>query len=211
MRQKVVLFFFLFFFPSDSQTVARPFIDLRHPVYLITDKSFFLDCEKESALICVNDLACALADCQKRRVDEVKKGIDDWFKHFAEPTRPRAFVFASRDDVPKGEKNSPIYLRIVYGICDDRNGGKSAACYSSKDGSDPAIIYFDEPGTVYALIMAHEFGHALGYNHRDVPKTRQGLVESIMTPVPTAETVLPWDLAVVCKIHAECPPHQENW
>lgn len=210
MWQKRALFFFLFFFPSDSHA-RRPFIDLRHSVYLITDKSFFLDCDKESALICVNDPACALADCRRRRIDEVKKGIDDWFKHFVEPTRPRAFVVASRAEIPPGEKNPPIYLRIMSGICDDRRGGKSAACYSEKYGSDPAVIIFDDPGMVYPLIVAHEFGHALGYNHRDVPKTPQGFAESIMTPIPSAEVVLPWDLAVVCKIHRECPPHQDSW
>lgn len=214
MRQKALLFFFLFvcpiIFPSDSWA-SRPFIDLRHPVYLITERSFFLGCDKEPALICANDPVCALADCRKRRIRAVLDGIDDWFKHFAKPTRPRAFVVASRNNVPWDAENPPIYLRIAPGICNDGSGGRSAACYSAKYKQDPAAIYFEDPSEVYALIVAHEFGHALGYNHRDVPKNAKGYKESIMMPTPSAEVVLPWDLEVLCNIHPECPPLKNNW
>lgn len=209
MRKKALFFFFLFvsplIFSSDSH-VRPPLIDLRFPVYLITERSFFLDCDKESALICVNDPACALAACRKRRIDEVKNGIDDWFKHFAEPTRPRAFIVASRDEIPLGAKNPPIYLRVRSNDCNNRDGTKNSACYFKKDGSEPAAIVFDEPCHIGAQLSAHEFGHALGRDDNDVPTC----IGSVMSYTISTD-VLPVDMEKMCALHPECPPREENW
>lgn len=170
---------------------TSPYMDLDQPIYLITEDGFFAGCEEE------NDTA----DCEKGRVREVRNGINDWFKHFAEPTRPQAVFVASQEDVPSDAENTPIHLQITSGLCSE----DAVACYYYEYDSEP-IMAFVFLEYVIPIMAAHEFGHALGRDHDDMPAGRK----SVMTPKPSAY-VVPLDIQILCELHDECPPHESTW
>lgn len=196
MRQPRKLFF-LFIFLATVGCTKPPYLNLRQPIYLVTHKSFFFDCENEVG---------GLDACRERRIQAVREGIDDWFKHFAEPTRPRAFIVISRNEVPPNNPNPIIHLAIMKGFCRGRN----AACYFflTKYDFNPLIV-FDSADDIDATISAHEFGHALGrsIHHDDVPADGG----SIMSYYWPTSIVMPADIKTLCRIHDECPPHEEDW
>lgn len=195
MRQPRKLFFLFIFLAMVGCT--PPYLNLRQPIYLVTHKSFFFDCENE---------VDGLDACRERRIQAVRKGIDDWFKHFAEPTRPQAFIVASRDKIPANTQNPIIYLVIMKGFCRDKN----VACYFflTKYDFNPLIV-FDSADDIDASISAHEFGHALGRNilHNDMPAD----ADSIMSYTWPSDVVVPIDIKILCRIHDECPPHEDDW
>lgn len=173
----------------------RPYLDLNEPIYLVTEPSFFAGCE---------EAAEGQYICQEQRIDEVRKGTEGWFGHFAEPTRPQVVFVASRDAVPVGAQNTPIHLRISSGFCDDSNG-KHEACFPYGPNKEPAIV-FEDKKYIGPMLAAHEFGHALGIDHEDVPEGRN----SVMTSTISAY-VVPLDIEILCQIHGECPPHENTW
>lgn len=196
MRQPGKLLF-LFIFLATVGCTKPPYLNLRQPIYLVTHKSFFFDCENEVG---------GLDACRERRIQAVREGIDDWFKHFAEPTRPLAFIVASRNEVPRNTPNPIIHLAVLKGFC----GKKNAACYFflTKYDFNPLMV-FDSGDDIDAALAAHEFGHALGRSilHDDVPAD----VSSIMSYTWPAYTVKPIDIKILCRIHNECPAHEEDW
>lgn len=170
-----------------------PYFDLRHPIYMVTDQSFWSGCETDS----IGDEVC-----RKFRVAQVNAGIDDWFRHFDEAGRPQAVIVGSKAELPQGRVNKQvIYLKI------DAVGSGNSAYYRWKPGSSPVIV-FDNPYYISPTIVSHEFGHALGLDHKDLLDG----ISSIMLPVvKVTDYVLPADIDLLCRIHAECPLHEDTW
>lgn len=212
MRRGKVLFFLILFLGLGScakQTLVRPqpptpldlppalYLDLRQPIYLIADPSFFSGCEKESF---------GPKLCQAERMDTMRSGINDWFGHFYGPFRPRAYIMRSYAGIPVDVANRPIHLRIKKGFCDQHAPGSTSwACYYYPANSDPFIV-FDSAIRITSRIAAHEFGHALGCGHNEEPEGGR----SVMRSLPDSD-VMPVDLKIFCQIHKECPAHEEKW
>lgn len=194
MRHGKIPFFFIIFLGLGG-CYTQPYMNLRQPIYLVTDHSFFSDCQ---------DNPKGPAACKEQRILEVKKGVNDWFKHFQESSRPEVIFVASGDNVPDDSENKPIHLRIQSGYCGS-DGEAHPACYHHSYDSDPAIV-FDNYAEITPLMSAHEFGHALGRDNDDTPEE----IGSVMSySVPTY--VLPIDIQLVCDAHDECPPHEDTW
>lgn len=191
---KIAFFFTLFFGLIGCD--YRPYLDLDQPIYLVTDPSFFAGCEES---------ADGVEACHEQRLQTVRDGADDWFDHFNESSRPQAIIVASRDEVPTDAQNTPIHLRISQGSCNESAKTKHAACFPYGPNKEPAIV-FEDVKYLVPRMMSHEFGHALGIDHSDVPKGRK----SVMTPVPSSY-VVPLDIEILCQIHGECPPHENTW
>ena len=176
-----------------SSCAKPPYMDLRHPFYLVTDQSFWSGCDKDPA---------GVEACHTFRVKQINDGIKQWFEYFDVATRPQAMVFDSEEEAPSGPVNSIIYLRIQAGFCGkDKIGESNAACYASglTSKSDGPEIVFEKPLWITPRIMAHEFGHALSRDDNDVPEgTGSVMSHKIQT------NVLPLDINMMCHLHCEC-------
>lgn len=190
------LFFLFVFLGLVGCSATAPYVDLRHPVYLVTDKSFFAECEKYSD---------GPAACKEKRIHEVRRGVNGWYRHFAEPTRPKVFIVASENEIPPDAFNEPIYLRIDKDRCKEGGASDPAACFIFGHNILSSIV-FESPRFISPFIAAHEFGHALGRDDNDVPV---GIGSVMSYAIPTY--VLPIDLEKMCALHAECPPHDQVW
>ncbi len=188
----------IFFSSLDYTRFASGFINLRWPIYLVTDSSFWSGCE--------SDLAGYEA-CRAFRIKQINDGVDDWFGHFDEATRPQVVIVYSKADLPSNPINDPIYLKIKGGYCGMATSTEiAAACYYNKFISPPVIV-FDLPKNITSSTFAHEFGHALGREHEDVPKDNY----SIMSYTHDSGHIIPIDIKIMCKMHSECPPHEDTW
>lgn len=196
MERKSVPLFLLAFLVLIGCSAAMPYMDLRRPMYLVTDKSFFAECENYSE---------GPAACKEKRIQEVRTGIKSWFRHFHELTRPQVFIVASEDEIPLDASNEPIYLRVDKERCKRDDASVPAACYSFGWNTISAIV-FESPRFITPFIAAHEFGHVLGRDDNDVPK---GIGSVMSYEMPTY--VLPIDLEKMCALHDECPPHDQVW
>ncbi len=167
-----------------------PYIDLRQPIYFVVDQSFVADCEASDK----NVIMCLL-----ERVAIFKMGLDDWFKHFAEGSRPKAIITFSSELVPVNAANTPIHLEIKEGGCVS-NGTRHGACYAVEDGL--IKIIFDRPQEITIPTSAHEFGHALGLQHKPNNSIMSYRVKNIVQPI---------DIMTLCALHQEYPPHDATW
>lgn len=172
---------------------AVPFLNLREPVYIVADQSLWSGCEDDPT----GDEACHVL-----RVEQINKGVSQWFDYFDKATRPLAVVVNSETDVPLDRVNPIITMYIRPGSCPYKNSIKlHAACFKKIDNLSSEIV-FNSAGYIYPSLVAHEFGHALGRVHNDFAKD----VHSIMFPFVKLEAhVLSADIDLLCGIHAECP------
>ena len=193
-QARVLLFCFIFFVGCYD----APYFDLHQPIYLVTDSSFWAGCEED---------AMGYEGCQARRTKWINKGVDQWFSHFDEATRPYAVVSYSDDELPSNRVNETIYLYLDPGFCGVKyNGKRYTACYSWGHGSSPKIV-FDAPLHIAPIVMAHELGHVLGRGHED---TQEG-VYSVMSYEFKSLYVLPVDIDLMCSMHGDCPPYKNIW
>jgi hypothetical protein len=175
-----------------------PRFDLRHPVYMVTEKSFWSGCDKDPI---------GSDACRNSRISQVKAGVNQWFDPFDEAFRPQLFIFYSKDKLPRNRDrtNEVIYLKIESGNCGYIAGGKrkAGACYGRDHLLSKLYIVFEDASNILPQAMAHEFGHALGRDDNDVPKGT-GSVMSYDTPT----NVLLMDIEMMCRLHRECPPRK---
>lgn len=164
------------------------YLDLRHPIYMVTDKSFWSGCDKDPA----GDKICRTV-----RVKQINEGVAQWFDYFDKDDRPYAKIVFSEAELPANLKNRVIHLGIdPGGECGKHTLGKGyAACYRH---SIPEIV-FQGPAEITPNIMAHEFGHALGRGDNDVPEG----TSSVMSYKKSSK-VLPLDIEMMCRLHVEC-------
>ena len=186
-----------------SRGCATADIDLREPIYLVIDESFWHECKYDLE---TED------ECRESRVQQIRDGADSWFRHFDGATRPKVVIVYSEDDTPFLPVNSPIHIGLKNGYCElNKNGKPFVACYNDNPWSSPTIV-FNTPDNITSAVFAHELGHALGRSgkHNDVAAE----VYSIMSYGPRdseSEYVLPTDIKILCKMHPECPPHEDTW
>ena len=67
------------------------YLDLRHPIYMVTDKSFWSGCDKDPA----GDKLCRAV-----RVTQIKEGVNQWFDYFDKADRPEAILVFSEAELP---------------------------------------------------------------------------------------------------------------
>lgn len=163
-----------------------PYFDIRHPVYMVTENSFWIGCDKDPK---------GYKACQEFRVSQIYAGINQWFNYFVGNNLPRVVIVFSKNDLPSKLVNEVIYLKIEKGNC----GKENAACYGRDNPLSLLYIVFDDVQWVLERFMAHEFGHLLGRDDNDVPKN----VESIMS-YKFQKRVTPLDLKKTCALHPEC-------
>jgi hypothetical protein len=193
MRNALISGLFIIFFGSIDYTCCKSsFVNLREPIYLVADQNFWSGCRNHSD---------GNNACRRLRIEQISNGINEWLNYFDESDRPQLIIAYSSDELPSRMANTPIHLQIRKDYC-GQTDKKIAypACYKDHPGWPPAII-FDSPEEITPHI-AHEFGHALGRNHNDMPED----VYSIMSYTLQAFHVLPLDIKIMCKTHTECPP-----
>ncbi|TSC83934.1 MAG: hypothetical protein G01um101413_737 [Parcubacteria group bacterium Gr01-1014_13] len=167
-----------------------PYFDLRHPIYMVTEQSFWSGCEQDPT---------GYEACRASRVQQINDGVKQWFDYFGKANHPRAVILYSKNNLPSNRVNEDvIYLKIEAGFC----GEGSFACYaygaSSSSYSSPEIV-FDNSFTITPRRMAHEFGHVLGRDDNDVP---EGTGSVMSYKLPTVVT--PLDIEMMCRLHHEC-------
>ena len=167
---------------------SRPYTNLRRPIYMVADQSFWFGCDEEPR---------GYDACRAFRVKQIYDGVEQWFGYLDSTVRPFVAVVYSEEQVPPSTEKSVIYLRIELGFCGDR----SAACYawSTDSASSGPEIVFESAREITANLAAHEFGHALGRDDNDVPNG----VHSIMS-YTLISPVTPLDFEMVCSKHPEC-------
>lgn len=198
MRNALISGLLIIFFSSlDYTGCASNYINLRQPIYLVIDESFWSECDFDPD---------TYEACRESRLQQLNEGADDWFKHFDEAARPKMVIVYSQADLPSNPVNNPIYIKIQPGFCPITTGNKDAvACYTDK----PAII-FDLPEYIALDLVAHELGHAFGREgkkHNDMPKNTY----SVMSYTLRSDHVIPTDIKILCETHSECPPHEDTW
>ena len=179
-------------------------IDLREPIYLVIDESFWYDCRYDPE---------TQDECRESRVNEIRDGADSWFKHFDGATRPKVVIIYSKADVPFNPVNSPIHIGLKKDHCgiNKETGKPFVACYEDESWKSPTIT-FHLPEDITSTVFAHEFGHALGRSGDGKLNDVSSEVYSIMSYGPRdSEYVLPTDIKILCKMHPECPPHEDTW
>lgn len=172
---------------------SGPYYNLRKPIYLVTEQSFWFGCEEDPR---------GYEGCQKYRLQQVGSGIEQWFGPLYNTLHPIYFIVDSRSKAPHNLVNETIYLKIEKGNCGKDAYGKreAGACYGRDHWySRRLYIVFENPNQITARVMAHEFGHTLGRDDNDVPKGT-GSVMSYDTPTD----VLLMDIEKMCKLHYEC-------
>lgn len=171
---------------------GRPHFDLRHPIYLVADDSFWNGCGDDPA---------GYTSCQQGRIETVYHGIGIWTKHFSEPTRPKVLLVYPAANVPADAVNEPIFLMIDEGSgCD---GKKWVACYQWGPARTTSIVFRHQTG-ISPLIVAHEFGHAIWMGDHIHDRV------SIMEPMITFY-VTPLDVSEMCAVNGACPSHEDTW
>ena len=116
--------------PSVIRTPFLPsYLDLRHPIYMVTDKSFWSGCDKDPA----GDKLCRAV-----RVAQINEGVGQWFDYFDKADRPEAVLVFSEDDLPSNLKNRVIHLGIDPGGDCGEVGKAYAACYRHRI---PEIVF----------------------------------------------------------------------
>lgn len=178
----------------------QPYFDLRQPVYVYADESFWLGCEGDAA----GDEAC-----RNFRIKEIYKGFDQWFRYFLKFNRPKAIFVLTDKDMPEHPVNPVIHLGISEDFCGDADivetivPKPAGACYSwDKDefiSHNTVRIVFKNITQLYDRTVAHEIGHAFGRGHRDLPRG----TGSVMSYHKKTD-VTPLDLKTMCKMHHEC-------
>lgn len=186
-----------------SRGCAEAHIDLREPIYLVIDESFWHDCKYDPE---------TQDECRESRVNEIRDGADSWFKHFDGATRPKVVIVYSKSDVPFNPVNDPIHIRLKKDYCGmTRLGNMAGACYQDNPWSSPSITFSSPENTNHAT-FAHELGHALGRRGDGRLDDVSSEVYSIMAYSPRdSDYVLPTDIKILCKMHPECPPHEDTW
>lgn len=174
---------------------SNPYLDLGEPIYMVTDQSFWSGCEADPA---------GYETCRANRIENVNRGIREWFSHFDEATRPQVVIVYTKEELPPNRVNEVIYLKIKQDGC-WKDGKNHSACYRTSPDSSPTIV-FDASVGIIPFIAAHEFGHALGRGHEDAPAD----VYSVMSYTLPSQ-VVPVDMDLLCQIHGECPPHENTW
>lgn len=187
---------FLTFLVCLGGCIPRQRMDLRQPIYLVTDPSFFSGCKSDRK---------GPAICKEWRLYQVKLGINDWLKHFDEPMRPQTIIVYSHDDVPESAENPVIHLRVRKGYCDEGTPPQVAACFHYIYRGE-ALFVFEAGNEIDAQTVAHEFGHALGREHEDTSED----IGSVMSSSRRTR-VLPIDITLVCQLHEECPAYEDTW
>ena len=186
-----------------SACASPPQFDLTERFYMVTAPSFSAGCENDPA---------GYEVCYAGRIKMVRNGVNEWFKHFDEATRPQLFIVGSEDELPSDLANPVIHLKVEHNGC-WADGKYHMACYHWEPGESPEIrfdasadIMLDLVPFLIPSLVAHEFGHALGLEHNDIPEG----TNSVMSP-SVQSYVLPTDIDLLCAIHAECPPHENVW
>lgn len=193
MRNALISALLIIFLTSLDYDGWPSYINLRHPIYLVIDESFWSSCEDDPA---------GYAACRINRIEQINNGADDWFKHFDEATRPQVVIVYSKADLPSNPTNNPIYLKIKMGFCGMATKTQiAAACYTDMFLSPPAIV-FNLPENIISSHFAHELGHALGRGHTDTSEN----VYSVMSYTLRSDHVVPTDIKILCETHPECPP-----
>ncbi len=132
-----------------STKVRRPelYFDLRYPIYLVIDESFWAGCEKDPADLKV---------CHEFRVKQIKDGVDQWLNYFDKTTRPLVSIFSLNEQPSSNGVNKIIHITMEQGVC----GKNALACWVER--TKPPKIVFERPRWIIPRVMAHEFGHVLG-------------------------------------------------
>ncbi len=177
--------------------IGKSYIDLRKPIYFVTEQSFFKGCESSPV---------GEASCRESRRQIVKDGVAQWLNYFEEHARPFVGVVADIDELPYETDNPPIHLSVEKDECDKPVSISVLACYRSGGFfSDPRII-FTAPNSenITSNMMAHEFGHALWgngdhYNHED------GSPSIMSEIVPVYGGVISSDVDRLCRVRGDCP------
>ncbi|OGH91908.1 MAG: hypothetical protein A2534_00225 [Candidatus Magasanikbacteria bacterium RIFOXYD2_FULL_39_9] len=176
---------------------GKAYVNLRKPIYLVTEDSFFTGCEKDPA---------GSGACRESRSQIVRDGVMLWLNHFEKDVRPFVGIVSNRDLVPFGTTNQPIHIMVMPGGCDEVSKKKTIlACYFGGDWfSEPHINFTNTaPDHIAANVVAHEFGHALlGSEHYD---NEDGTLSIMSEAVPIGGVVVSTDIDRLCWIHKECP------
>jgi hypothetical protein len=180
-----------------SRGCTDSYVDLREPIYLVIDPSLFTGCEYDPE---------KEEDCRESRIKKINDGADEWFKHFAEATRPKVEIVYSEADLPLYPINDPIYIKVKKNYCGVGFFHTIVACYEDASWALPVIV-FVLPENIDSRIFAHELGHAFDRGHWDTPEN----VYSVMSYNDISDHVLPIDIKLLCKTHRECPPHEDTW
>ena len=186
MRAILILVATLSFFGCE-----RPFFDLREPIYLVAEESFWSGCEKDER---------GYMACQAERMDIVFRGVKMWFRNFDEATRPIALIIYPEENAPEDAVNEAIHLRISGDSdCDD----DWVACYEWGPFKSPTITFRD-PKYEDVPKVAHEFGHAIWLD---------GHVTGRLSNMDKYALfyVVPLDVTEMCAANGTCPAHDEVW
>lgn len=170
---------------------GQPFFDLREPIYLVAEDSFWQGCNEDPD---------GYEACAAERSAIIYESVDMWFRHWPAETRPRAIFIGREQDIPGS--NKPVYLKIDETECRSSPGAIAASCFSW-GSADPVKIIFKEPKYITVYIMTHEFGHVLGLDDNSVPDEKVSIMSYGLWEV----CVVPLDIEMVCEIHpeVECP------
>lgn len=175
---------------TDTGTTAtivrapRLYFDLRYPIYMVIDQSFWSGCEKDPA----GDKAC-----RALRLKNIHAGVNQWLDYFDKTARPLVPIFSLGEQPPANRVNKIVRIRLLPDYC----GKEALACWS--EWANPPNIVFVHSQWITPRIMAHEFGHVLGRGDNDVPKG----TSSIMS-YDNQKVVEPLDIKMMCALHREC-------
>ncbi len=166
-------------------------LDLREPVYLVPDESFFAGCDSRYS---IDEMTC-----RQSRINTVEVAVESWQKRL--PVSSSNISVVVVEDAPALLHNRLVHLSVRANGCSEVHLPATLtllACYKRY-----GEIVFLSVENITLKVTAHELGHAFGLDHFGDNIVNSNCQKPIMSEPIGSDRVTTVDVNELCRLHPE--------